>query len=293
MRAAADRDVRLETHESALGRYRFVHWVPGADDELCGTVERIWYFEGTLTHARERTFPNGCCEIVVQLDRPHRPVAPVAGDPFPPVCMAGLLRTSAVIEAPAGFTRVLGLTLHPATIWTLLRALPAELLDRTVALDELAGRAARELGERCGDARGGEACVHSAAAWVSARLRAAAVPDARIAWSVAALRSDAETSVALLHRTANLGASRFTDLFRERVGISPKRYARIVRFNRALRALNRGAAASAVAAADGYADQSHFGAEFRAHAGMTPGQYTRALRYGEGSLAEPVTGDFS
>jgi len=59
--------------------------------------------------------------------------------------------------------------------------------------------------------------------------------------------------------------------------LSPKEYARIRRFQAALRQLGASAAGGAdIAAEVGYFDQSHFVREFRSFAGMTPTQYKHA-----------------
>ena len=70
----------------------------------------------------------------------------------------------------------------------------------------------------------------------------------------------------------------FIALFRDAVGLSPKRYARVQRFRRVLQ---RTAADPAVSWIDlaldaGYSDQSHFNREFQEFAGVSPAHYRRA-----------------
>ena len=62
--------------------------------------------------------------------------------------------------------------------------------------------------------------------------------------------------------------------FSEAVGLSPKSYGRLRRFNRVLDCLHSApiAALAAIAAAEGYADQAHMTREFHAIAGVTPGR---------------------
>jgi AraC-like DNA-binding protein len=59
------------------------------------------------------------------------------------------------------------------------------------------------------------------------------------------------------------------------MGIAPKRYARLARFGRVLRRLERqpDTAWAALALDAGYADQAHFNRDFRAFAGISPGRY--------------------
>ena len=64
--------------------------------------------------------------------------------------------------------------------------------------------------------------------------------------------------------------------FRQVVGISPKRLARITRFQRALRmfeALDSPQRGTHTAAASGYADQAHFIRDFTEFAGCAPGAH--------------------
>ena len=61
------------------------------------------------------------------------------------------------------------------------------------------------------------------------------------------------------------------------MGLAPKGYMRVLRFQRALRCLKqpRGKSLAAVAADAGYSDQAHFNREFLEIAGATPATYTR------------------
>ncbi len=284
--APMNSDVTVERTDSDLGSFITCAWTPAAGHALRGIVDRIWYFSGTMTHRRERTFPNGLVEIIVQLDEPHRPIEPEPGGPFPSVCVTGVHRQSTLIEAPAGACRVLGIRLNPAAAWSLFRWTPAGTLDQTLDLREFTGRAAAELAGRCASSPDARTCVLRAAAWIAERAFDNDVRDARIAWVVSRLRADGPAPIATLMNDVGLGASRFTQLFRDQVGVSPKRYARITRFSRTLVAIKSGAPLAAVAADFGYTDQSHLTAEFREHAGFTPSAYVRALSYGGGSLAE-------
>jgi transcriptional regulator GlxA family with amidase domain len=66
--------------------------------------------------------------------------------------------------------------------------------------------------------------------------------------------------------------------FTARMGLPPKRFARVHRLRRVTAALGGQAAAdwAAVAAGHGYSDQSHLIDEFRDLAGVTPAEYLRS-----------------
>jgi AraC-like DNA-binding protein len=68
-------------------------------------------------------------------------------------------------------------------------------------------------------------------------------------------------------------------VFREAVGVSPKTFAMLARFRRALGAANEhhNASWASIAATAGYYDQAHLIAEFRAIAGVTPRALLREL----------------
>jgi len=76
---------------------------------------------------------------------------------------------------------------------------------------------------------------------------------------------------------AGLSHRRFGQLVREAVGLSPKKWLRLVRFQRAVAwaASDPLVPWSEVALALGYSDQSHFNREFREFSGLTPGEYRR------------------
>jgi AraC-like DNA-binding protein len=82
---------------------------------------------------------------------------------------------------------------------------------------------------------------------------------------------DEAASVARLARSLSMSERQLERRFLDRVGISPKRYASLRRFERAAALLGSGAPLGRVALDAGYYDQSHFTRELRRFAGMTPG----------------------
>lgn len=275
--------------DSPLGRWTHSEWRPA---HLAGVVERISYFAGTLTLPRERVFPDGRVELILQLGEPHRLVQGERTEPFSAACFTGLLSTSMLIEAPADGCRVLGLRLHPAGAYALLARPVSEVTGRTVDLRDLFGAAAAELMERCQAAATAEEILCLAAAWVAERIARAPAADPAIVWTAAQIEHHGgAVSIAGLRERAGLSKTRLAAAFREQIGVPPKHFARILRFRRALDLLHQGAEPLAGIALDaGYYDQPHMNAEFRELGGMTPGEFLASIRYpGSASLAEPAS----
>lgn len=85
-----------------------------------------------------------------------------------------------------------------------------------------------------------------------------------------------EARVAVVARELRLSQRQLERLFLERIGISPKRYARLRRFERAVRLTRDGRATGEVAFAAGYSDQAHLIRDFRAFAGTTPRRFVQS-----------------
>jgi methylphosphotriester-DNA--protein-cysteine methyltransferase len=111
-----------------------------------------------------------------------------------------------------------------------------------------------------------------------------------VAYAVQALRAGGrQPSVAAVAEQVGRSQSRFTQIFREQVGLTPKQFARVMRFQRVLLAVERGGPLrwGEMAAASGYFDQAHLIHEFRALSGMTPGAYRGAVGAQRNHVALP------
>ena len=277
--------------DTELGRWTQTEWRPEPADPLVWAVESVWDFEGMAAHPQERVFPNGQLELLVQLDDRYLDVLPGGVRITPVACVTGIQSGPIIVRAPRRPVRVLGVRLHPAGAWTTLGHPLHELADRTCDLDDLLGRAAAELAERCAGMGSGIDRVRLTVAWLRRRLLGdAAFPADPAALRVATRIADTAgcAPIAALRDETGLSDGRLLSLFRQQVGVTPKRLARIHRFYRAL-GLVTGADArlARVATEAGYYDQPHMNAEFRALAGLTPRQLLAATRYPNGaSLAE-------
>jgi AraC-like DNA-binding protein len=279
--------------DSNLGRWTHTGWRPGPGDPLEWAVDRVWDFDGMAAHPQERVFPNGHLELIVQLDDRYLDVTTAGAAPTPAACVTGVFSRPAVVQAPRRPCRVLGVRLRPAGAWALLAHPLCQLAELTADLGDLLGRAGDELAERCHDAGSGIERVRSAVAWLGRQLRRpdASGVDPAAHWVARRIADTAGSRpIAALRAETGLTDARLISLFRQQVGVTPKRLARIHRFDRALTLLTReGGTLAGVAQRAGYFDQPHMNAEFREMAGLTPREFLAATRYPNSlSLPEPA-----
>jgi AraC-like DNA-binding protein len=257
-------------HDSSAGRYTF-H--AGRSARLAGLVDFIWHSAGLAYSSRDCHVPTGTVELLVNLGDPFRLVEPTGAEVFAKTWLSGVQWGPVVCEQPRRHA-VLGVRLRPAAAHALIGRPLAEVSGMVADLRDLVGPSADELAERCGNARSVAACVEVAEAWVAARLDRASAVDPAVAWAAAEIeRTGGTVSIAALRAETGFSRTRLAARFREQVGVTPKLYARIIRFRHALALLASGAGSLAdIAAAAGYYDQAHMTAEVRAMAGVTPGR---------------------
>jgi AraC-like DNA-binding protein len=266
------------TIEGPLGSWTYHQARP---PHLAGLVEFIWLFDGSMTCLRERTFPNGLLEVIVHLGERYRVVEERGVWVCPQTCVTGLQLEHLIVEAPSHQTRVLGIRLTPAGAYALFARPMHELACLTVDLEDLTGSAARELADECHTAQSSEECLHAAAAWVQARFERAVRLDPGIAWLLGEIqRHRGAVSIGALRGRTGYSKTRLAATFQQQVGVTPKQFARVIRFNHALKRIHSGVASLTDIALDtGYYDQPHMNAEFKALSGYTPSEFLSSARY--------------
>lgn len=262
---------------------------------LARFVESItWYAGFDPTHLREKLVPDGAIQIIVDLtETPKKLYADEMSDravDFRKAWISGMHTRPIVIEAqPAASMLVIRFRSGGAHAFL---GLPADALTGDVfALGDVIGRTASSLRDRILEAPDAASKAAAAEAWLWEQHRA---PDlnALVEHVATRLQKPAGLTIKSLVEETGYSARQVQNLFRQWVGLSPKQYARVRRFNQLIAELCRAGAYdpalggkalpapdwAALAAELRYADQSHLVNEFRTFAGMTPGAYVAAYR---------------
>jgi AraC-like DNA-binding protein len=245
---------------------------------LAPIVECVWTLDG---HAREMAdaqpvLPDGRPEIILHL-----------GDPFERAHDGGTReRQSAVIFAgqllrpldlrATGQVAVVGIRLRPHGAAALLAGSQQQLVGQTLGLDLLSWRLARELDQVRDRARDTARAAEMVQAIVARHLDVTRF-DRQVHAAVDRIgREHGLVTVDALATHVGLTPRHLERRFNQVVGISPKRLARITRFQRALRLfeqLGSPQRGTHTAAQCRYADQAHFIRDFSEFAGCAPGAH--------------------
>ncbi|WP_326566315.1 helix-turn-helix domain-containing protein [Amycolatopsis rhabdoformis] len=143
-------------------------------------------------------------------------------------------------------------------------------LSGAIPLEAVLGRDAARWEDRLRGAPTWDARFALAASLLRARLGSRPV-DAEVAYTWhRTLVGRGLTRVERLAEEVGWSRKRLWARFRAQLGITPKRAARLVRFDHAAHLLAAGQAPAEVAAVSGYVDQSHLHHEVRAFSGLTP-----------------------
>lgn len=198
--------------------------------------------------------------------------------------VAGLHDSYAVAES-TGWQQGVQIELTPIGAHMLLGVPMDSLANCVIELEQILGRFAARLAEQLYETASWQGRFDLLDGAIAGRLADAREPSPAVGWAWRRLtETDGRLSIGAL--AGELGSSRqyLATRFREEVGLPPKTLARILRFQRAIRLLERDdeARLTRVAHECGYHDQSHFNRDFRAFAGATPSEF-RARRLPDGA----------
>ena len=159
-------------------------------------------------------------------------------------------------------------------------SMPAhELADCDVPLEDLIGvRRTASLRERLLASDSADAGLDAIEATLLELWTPRAIHPA-VTFALKAIdRAPHTASIAAVTDAVGMSAKRFIERFKSDVGMTPKRYCRVRRFQQALASAHRSAGVDWVRVAldCGYFDQAHFIHDFRAFAGVTPTAYQAA-----------------
>jgi AraC-like DNA-binding protein len=282
--------ITVVEHASEQGFWRMDFLAPV--DRIVPFVRRFnAYAEHETGFVRRRELPSGLATLVFNLGqelRVEHPVDTRTAYPAGTAFFAGVSSTYAVTETDRSQEGA-QVMLTPLGARALLGFPLDEVGDRLIDPVDLFGAAARETIERLQ-----EATSHADRLAILEQEIASLGPSVSdlpcgLVWALQRLEANAgQVGVASLAKELGWSRKHFSVCFRREFGVPPKLFARILRFDHAVRRLRRNQVESWAELADvcGYADQAHLTRDFRAFAGGPPASFMRRKLPDEGGFVD-------
>ncbi len=252
-------------------------------------IDRYWSIESAATAGApvEPVLPDGCPEIVFNLaDRFQR--IPKFGDleTQASAIVSGQLRRRILIR-PTGHVELFAVRFRPHAAFGFLGVGMSSLTDQVLPLADVIGAASGEIESQIYQAGDFNKRIAMVEKILTAKL-VNSNGDSSTAGSLTGMiaSSGGRISVRELGHRSGIGERRIERVFDKYVGVSPKIFARIVRFNGVVRSME---AADSFGLLDtalsfGYYDQSHMIHEFNEFAGTNPSAFFNATHQFSGML---------
>lgn len=265
-------------------------------------VELVTYYSGhEPEHTKERLLPDGGVEIIVNLTEDPKRLYDRAdysrSVSFRRAWISGMRRDWIVIEA-APHDSMAVIRFRPGGALPFLGFALEGITGEVEELDSVFGPAVFSLRDRILEAATVEAKMAAIESWLLERARGRLVGHPVVEYLTGRLFAPAGLRITDLAAEVGYSQRHVLGLFRRWVGLTPKQYSRIQRFQQVLAAVSRPESGEPsgdsapppaevglpepdwadLAAAHGYFDQSHLVRDFRQFSGLTPGGYCAAYR---------------
>jgi AraC-like DNA-binding protein len=224
---------------------------------LARVVDRFWV-RRAIDPTPALILPDGCIDVLIDGAHPDRVLTVVGA------------MTRAKTFSHSGPVSLAAVRFRPGAAAAVLGVRADELTDETVACEALGIRWLRAV--RSVEPVDSDGAVRRLEGALLSRLPASRAHDSTIDYAVAALSRSSPPSIAELARDIGWSRQQLGRAFRDRVGLSPKHFARVARLQRATAELQQGRnlGLASTALALGYFDQAHMNRDFRELAGVTP-----------------------
>ena len=263
----------------------FIHLTCRPAPPLAQFVEQLWYWDGPqAAHARDRILPSGCASLIINLaeDEVRDYVGPLQTkvERHPGAVLVGAYSKYTVIDTQEQ-RAVVGVVFRPGGMRPFFEHASDEFHNAHAGLRDVWGDHGATLRDRVLEVASPRARLEIVERELMRRAVRPMQRRAEVDFVISQLSAAPTQSIAELSRRSGLSARRISRLFALETGLTPKLFARIKRFEHALRAVNRDDVHwTQLAQRCGYFDQSHLIHDFRELSGFTPSEL-QARRLGQ------------
>ncbi len=231
---------------------------------LAEVVEKIWYCQIDGAEGQEILLPTGRAQLVFGL-HPSSPLAIIQGPMTKPTAIGVSAQRLAV-----------GVSFRPGGLYAITGESAASFTDRHIEANDVFGCDLTSLSEELADAPARGQATSILEQFLAERVRRSdRLPSSEVTTAIAGLRRGQPVATAC--HLAETKRTRLVSAFRTEIGMTPKLFGRLLRFEAAVARVRSAEAESlsSISARTGFADQAHMTREFARFAGRTPGSLHR------------------
>lgn len=250
------------------------------DNKLKEYVKYMWSMDHNIeskSPCTERIIPSGCVELLFNFGdrikiksdngvKRNQPLSAVSGQKtrFTDLQTSGNIGFFLVVLRPSTARGILGLPIK-------------ELQNKQLDLEDIVSNDVRQLTQQINESSDNQNRFRIIQDFLQTRIRQNKhTPDERIKFCVQNISlSGGNTSVSDLASKANVSIRQLERLFASHVGLSPKEFSKIIRFQHTLAIKQKDPSfnLTALAYEKGFSDQAHFIHDFKSITGITPKAY--------------------
>ncbi len=246
-----------------------------APSELDSLVDCYWIIEDDDAEVtQQKILPDGFPEIIFHYGDPYQ--VNITGDweTQPKLLVAGQIRNHFLLRN-TGRSGMIGIKLSPTALTELFSIDMSQLSNKVVGLLELPDRELASLGDILSADIDNQSKITKLNQYLIACSRPIDKNAAIVRLAIEKIRqSNGMIGIAELQEELEIKERTLERLFKKFVGLSPKFYSRIIRFNYVFRLVSKQKLPwSELAQLAGFYDQSHFNNNFREFVGEEPSKY--------------------
>jgi AraC-like DNA-binding protein len=246
---------------------------------LASHVEKLWWCDGHPgVNGKDRALPDGRFQLAFSLaEGPICALADPMGDDgeIAPSLLIGIRSRFGIIDT-AKLRSAMGVVFRPGGLHAFLNMPTDEFHDKNVSLDLVWGSMVRTLRDCLRSANDPAKKFQILEVALLSRINERVQLNSAVRYALVEFERRRQIPmVRELAHEAGLSRRRFAQLFREQVGLPPKLYCRLQRFQNALKEIASGASVdwAQLALAAGYWDQAHLAHEFHDFSGLSPSAF--------------------
>ncbi|MFN7119458.1 MAG: DUF6597 domain-containing transcriptional factor [Saprospiraceae bacterium] len=226
--------------------------------------------------------PHGTTELIFQIKNPSCKGWQGSNfQQYPTAFLIGVTKETTVWTI-SGNTEIFHVRLKPEGFIQLFNRPLADFFNSFVDLEEILGWKGTHLLERLREAKTNIARIALIEAFFKQQLHFAAAENNYFLEALRRIRqAGGNLSIEYLSKSLQVGERQLQRTFKEKLGLSPKLYHRIVRFSQTYTDIQQQDHFNwaDVALSHDYADQAHFIRDFKEFAGVTPGTMFTQMNY--------------